>query len=211
LEIRAAARHAVALKLQEGSGKMGGATFKLHYGRAREKRLAVDYLTNFQFILVLDIIVLMTGARVRFEEAFWFREANGILTQIRQVPVGSRCKGIKVKGNEPLTFEEYYFWVLGGLNLLVESAISDINAGDLGDGGPDRVPRGLMWGITGLVGSIIREGLALVMDTPAPARLDIRPLIVRHRSGYRRLVRIRERRLLKRSAADGSRTPYMIW
>jgi hypothetical protein len=186
-------------------------TFQVPYGRAREKRLAVDYLTNFSLMLALDLMVLVIRPRDPSYEAFWFRDANGILTQMRQVPVGSRYKGIKVKGDEPLTWADYCCWVLGSLNLEVESNLWDINAGAIGEIGPDRVPKGLMWGITRIIGSFMRECISLIMQTPAPARIDIRPLVEGYRAEYRWLVRRRERKMLKRSATVVSGTPYMIW
>jgi hypothetical protein len=121
------------------------------------------------------------------------------LEQLRQVPVGSGLRGIKVKGNEPVPREAYLRGLLCGPEPLIQYTVHTFNSHADDDAkaphdpdGPDdipfiRVPTDLIPGITRLLVQIVTDCVDLMLATPTPGRINVRHLFAKFREGYLRL------------------------
>jgi len=156
--------------------------FRMHFGPAREKYLAVDYLDNFGFHLVLYLVLLVLRLGTRTDLNYWLKEVNSILTQIRQVDADSPSIGVKVKGNEQISRDEYLFWLLRLPDLLVSDALEHIRHFF----GPD-MPTVTAEELTGIVVSLGGECVDLMMSTLYPNEISAKPVIAKYRKDFLRL------------------------
>jgi hypothetical protein len=171
------------------------------YGRARDMPMAMEYIFDFRSNLSYDLIIpTVSPSRPKFD-VWYIDDARMIMEQLRQVPVGSGLRGIKVKGDIPVPREAYLGGLLCGPDVLVEHIVSTFNmfadddAKDPHDpDDPDdipfiHVPPNLIPGITRLLVPIVTECVDLMLATPAPGRINVRPLFAKFREGYLGLSR----------------------
>jgi hypothetical protein len=169
------------------------------YGRARDMPMVMEYIFDFRDSLAWNLIVpTVSPSRPKFD-VWYIEDARMNLEQLRQVPVGSGLRGIKIKGDIPVPREAYLRGLICGPDALVQYIVSAFNknadnnaAAPHDPDDPDdipfiRVPPDLIPGLTRLLVQIVTDCVDLMLATPAPGRINVRPLFKKFREGYLRL------------------------
>jgi len=95
---------------------------------------------------------------------------------MRQIDVSSHRMGIKVKGNELITRDEYLHWLIGFPNYEVIQMLNNISYSY----GPVKLQIS-MEQLTGIMVSLVGECVDHFMSNPYPAKVNAKSIIEKYR------------------------------